>query len=372
MFDKHLIVLGIRGLPASHGGFESFAEKLAPWMLNAGWRVTVYCQGSDNGKRTVDTWQGCQRVHIPVHGDNAFSTIEFDIKSTVDAIKNPGIILTLGYNTGFLAIYSRIMKKTNLINMDGIEWKREKYSLFEKIYLWLNELIASKFGNTLIADHPEIALHLMRHTSSSKIETIAYGSDRLSDEDPSCLNEFGLEKDKYLTLIARPEPENSILEIVTAFSQKERGVRLLVLGNYREDQAYHVLVRKAASREVIFAGAVYEKIKIRAIRRFSLAYLHGHRVGGTNPSLVEALGAGNAIIAHDNKFNRWVAGESALYFSNEDECSSKIDEVISNNMIRENCRNAALQRWSDEFMWPSILSKYENLLEKSWQDHITF
>jgi hypothetical protein len=102
MKERHLIILGIRGVPARHGGFESFAEKLGPWMANHGWKVTIYCQGSETGKKYIDTWEGCRRVHLPVHGDNALSTVEFDILSARDAVKCDAIILTLGYNTGFI------------------------------------------------------------------------------------------------------------------------------------------------------------------------------------------------------------------------------------------------------------------------------
>jgi hypothetical protein len=300
---------------------------------------------------------------VPVHGDNAVSTIEFDIKSTIDAAKTQGTVLTLGYNTGFLAIYLRIKKIKNIINMDGVEWKRQKYSFLEKIYLWINERLAARFGSKLIADHPEIANHLTRHTSATKIAMIPYGSERIYSSDSNILQEFGVECKRYFTLIARPEPENSIIEIVRAFSCKRRGVKLLVLGNYRSDNAYHSSVIKAASDEVIFAGAVYDTEKIRAIRYFSLAYIHGHQVGGTNPSLVEALGAGNAIIAHDNKFNRWVASDAALYFSSEDECSDNIDKILQDDDFCLSLQKSAIDNWSNKFQWPLILSEYECLLK---------
>ncbi|TCM12030.1 uncharacterized protein DUF1972 [Novosphingobium sp. PhB165] len=333
-------------------------------MVQHGWKVTVYCQGSDTGVRYEDTWEGCRRIHIPVKSSGPLGTIEFDIKSTVDAVSQPGVLLTLGYNTGFLSAYIRLLGRFNLINMDGIEWKRAKYSIAQKIYLWLNERLAAASGNILIADHPEIARHHAGHASTRKIKMIPYGSERIDCADKEKLREYGLSEDKYFTLIARPEPENSILEIVRAFSRKPRGVKLVVLGKYQHNHAYHKSVLEAASEEVVFLGAIYEKASLNALRLYSLAYAHGHQVGGTNPSLVEALGAGNAVLAHDNVFNRWVAGGAGLYFIDEDECERQIERLVQENAVHH-LRSASRSRWEEDFTWPEVLKSYQNLIESS-------
>lgn len=365
MSDKHLIILGIRGVPAAHGGFESFAEKLAPWMVQNGWKVTVYCQGSDTGKRYEDMWEGCRRIHIPVSREGAVGTIEFDVKSTLDAVKQKGLLLTLGYNTGFLSVYARLRGRFNLINMDGIEWRRDKYTRPQQIYLWLNERMAAASGNVLIADHPEIARHHAEHAKPAKIQMIPYGSDRVERADEALLAVHGLERDKFFTVIARPEPENSLLEIVRAFSRKPRGVKLMVLGKYSQDHPYQASVLNAASDEVVFPGGIYEKPMLHALRLYSLAYVHGHTVGGTNPSLVEALGAGNAVIAHANPFNRWVAGDAGRYFADEDGCEAAMEALIAAPDVAAQMRAAARARWQEAFTWERILGDYQALIERS-------
>src|SRR5690606_27877924 len=130
------------------------------------------------------------------------------------------------------------------------------------------------------------------------------------------------------------------------------GVKLLVLGNYDRSHFYQRLVLDAASDEVIFAGAIYDKSVVQALRFYSLVYVHGHQVGGTNPSLVEALGAGNAVIAHDNRFNRWVAGASARYFSDAKSFSNVLDELLSNPAELATLQEAGRQRFAKEFTWP--------------------
>ncbi|WP_293882564.1 DUF1972 domain-containing protein [Sphingomonas sp.] len=359
----HLIILGIRGIPAAHGGFETFAERLALWLRDRGWKVTVYSQGSETGERYEDRWEGIDRIHLPVKQDGALGTIEFDIKATRDSLKRPGMILTLGYNTGFLCAWLRLCGRMNYINMDGLEWKRAKYAFWPRLYLWINERLAAWSGNRLIADHPAIADHLATRTARSRISMIAYGADSVEDADPAPLARLGLEPGRFFTLIARPEPENSVLEIVTAFSEKPRDAKLALLGNYCPTNPYHEAVRAAAGSDVVFTGAIYDRATLAALRYHSIAYLHGHQVGGTNPSLVEALGAGNAIIAHDNKFNRWVAGDAGLYFADIEEAAACISALMDSPDLRTRLSAAARERWKREFTWPAILDQYERLLK---------
>lgn len=363
MGRPNLIILGIRGVPAAHGGFETFAEKLALWLRDQGWPVVVYCQ-SQVDRRCEDDWEGIRRIHIPERGSGAAATMLFDIESTRDVLAQPGIILTLGYNTGFLAGWLRLRGRTNIINMDGLEWKRAKYSAFARAYLWVNERLAAWSGDHLVADHPAIGDHLATRVPRAKITMIPYGAQGVENANPALLAPLGLEPGCYFTLIARPEPENSVLEIVKAFSRRARGARLVVLGRYKSDHAYQARVLEAAGDEVLFPGAIYDEASVAALRYFSLAYLHGHQVGGTNPSLVEALGSGNAIIAHDNRFNRWVAGDSALYFSSVDGCEAAIEAILTDPVRRAAMQQAARTRWSETFTWPQVLGQYQALIER--------
>ncbi|WP_109809652.1 DUF1972 domain-containing protein [Sphingosinithalassobacter portus] len=364
----HVIIMGTRGVPAAHGGFETFAERLALYLVEAGWRVTVYCQGSSSHRREVDDWRGVTRIHIPVKRSSAAGTIEFDIKATLDVLSVPGTILTLGYNTGFLCILLAARGRTNLINMDGIEWKRNKYGRGAKAYLWLNERLAAMAGTHLIADHPEIAGHHCRYVSAAKISTIAYGGDSPADPDAALLADYALQPWRFMTVIARPEPENSILEIVQGFCSRSRDIKLVVLGNYQRDHDYQARVLDAAGPGVIFPGAIYDKAVLGALRAYSIAYVHGHQVGGTNPSLVEALAAGNAVIAHDNPFNRWVAGEAGIFFRDRRSVDEAITTLTSNAQRAEAMRAAAQKRFVEAFTWESINGQYEVLLRRFTSD----
>jgi hypothetical protein len=153
---KSLRILGTRGIPAQHGGFETFAQQLALYLVNHGWKVTAYCQSTGSGDSYEDSWNGIKLMHIPVKQTGAKSTIIFDWKSTLHASHYNDLILTLGYNTAIFCVLYRLKGIINLINMDGIEWKRDKWSFPERIWLLLNEFAGCWLGNHLIADHPEI------------------------------------------------------------------------------------------------------------------------------------------------------------------------------------------------------------------------
>jgi glycosyltransferase involved in cell wall biosynthesis len=357
-------ILGIRGVPAAHGGFETFAEQLALHLVARGWRVVVYCQEDGAGATTHDEWRGIERVHIHAAAPGARGTMQFDWRAIHDAAQHRDLCLTLGYNTALFCAWLRLRGVRNVINMDGIEWSRAKWGPFARAWLWLNERAGCWLGDHLVADHPEIAAHLTRHARTDKITMIPYGAVPVEEAPHEALPGLGLEAGRYLTLIARPEPENSVLEAVQGFSRARRGVQLAVLGRYDPAVPYHAAVLQAAGPEVRFLGAIYDAPLVRALRFHSLAYVHGHQVGGTNPSLVEALGAGNAVLAHDNRFNRWVAGAAAQFFSDAGSFDALLGRWLNDHETQHEMRHASRARHSQAFTWPQVLDRYEALLQQ--------
>jgi len=358
-------ILGTRGIPAQHGGFETFTEDFALYLVNKGWQVHVYCQSSDAKTTHTTQWKGVNLVHIPQKGDRAISTILFDLKATLHAAKHKDTILTLGYNTAMFNLWPRIKGIKNIINMDGIEWQRKKWRWYERAFLWVNEWCGCKFGHHLVADHPQIKQHLTKRAKADKITVIPYSADKLVDADKALLKPYNIEPNKYLTVIARTEPENNLLTIIRSFSAKKRGVKLVVLGNYNPDKPYDKSVMDSASDEVIFAGAIYNKAVVQALRYYSLAYVHGHSVGGTNPSLVEALGAGNAVIAHDNKFNKWVAGQGNKYFTDDAELEQIFDKTLADNTTLQDMQKCSVKQFEQNFTYDKIMADYLAVISKA-------
>jgi glycosyltransferase involved in cell wall biosynthesis len=365
-------ILGTRGVPAHHGGFETFAEGFSLYLVKAGWNVEVYCQELGTGPIRKELWCGVTRIIIPTSKNSSFHTILFDFKATLHATRGKAICLTLGYNTAIFTLFLRMRKQLTIMNMDGIEWMRNKWSFFPRAWLFANEWLGARLNHVLVADHPEISRHLRRHTSEAKIRMIPYGASVPESVSPKALKAFDLAPQGYALLIARPEPENSILEIVRAWSIKKRGCPLVVLGNYSRDIPYHHDVLNFASSEVRFLGAIYDKNLVYTLRQYAMIYLHGHTAGGTNPSLVEAMAFSNPIIAQNNVFNKWVAGPSAKYFQTWEDCSRILDSILKNPEQRFQMGMIAKNRQTVEFNIEMIHYKYKTILEellKIWKMH---
>ena len=355
-------ILGTRGIPAAHGGFETFAERLALHLVARGWQITTYCQLEGDGPITEDTWQGVRRVNIPVARSGPAGTVSFDWRATRHATSVGDPCITLGYNTAVFCARLRLKGVCNVINMDGIEWRRAKWGTVAKSWFWLNDWAGCLLGNHLVADHPAIKHHLQTRVRAGKITVIPYGADSITAASTEPVEALGLVSGRYMSVIARPEPENSLLEIVQGFSLKQRDFHLAVLGNYDEQIPYQREVLAAAGNKVKFLGAIYDKAVLSALRLHSIAYVHGHQVGGTNPSLVEALGAGNAVIAHDNRFNRWVAGGDTAYFTDAQSFNEVLNRLEAAPDRLDTMRAASRSRHQEAFRWATILEAYEALL----------
>jgi glycosyltransferase involved in cell wall biosynthesis len=366
--EKRVSILGTRGVPARHGGYETFAAHLAPYLVAHGWDVTVYCQREDGVNAWAsDDWNGVHRVHVPIRSGGAVGTGEFDVRATLHALRRDDLKLVLGYNTAVLNVVLRAGGRRIVMNMDGIEWRRAKWSPPLRAWLRANEWIGAATSHHLIADHPEIERHLRGVRASATITVIPYGADVVADPRPPGLDALGLGDDPYFVVVARLEPENSILEIVRAFSRAPLDAKLVVLGQLTPDEVpYHAAVRAAAGPGCVFPGAIYDAPVVAALRHHAVAYVHGHTVGGTNPSLVEALGAGAAVIAHDNVFNRWVAEDAAEYFRDEDGCRAAMLRLLSSDGQRAARRAASTARHRAAFTWETILGAYDAMLHDEW------
>jgi glycosyltransferase involved in cell wall biosynthesis len=360
---KTVRILGTHGVPANYGGFETAAENIALFLVRHGWRVIVYCQVSGHGAIKEDHWQGIERVTIPVNLQGWKGTSHFDWIAISHACKFKDLCLTFGYNTALFSTRLRLAGIPNVINMDGIEWSRARWGFAKQAILYVNERIACYVGNHLIADHPEIEKYLLTRAPKRKITTLTYGADPVSSAQEALVTQLGLEPGKYLNLVARSIPENSILEMVKGFAMQPRGVKLVLLGKYDpETDDYHREVMAAASDEVVFLGPIYDKAVVQALRFHSLAYVHGHTVGGTNPSLVEAMAASNPVIAHDNPYNRWVAGTGAMYFKDSAGFDTAVGQLLASPPEQARLRANSHARYREEFTWEHVAGQYEKLL----------
>lgn len=349
-------ILGIRGLPATHGGFETFCERLVPELVSMGHDVVVYCQSETNFR---SQWRGAQLVGIKSK-PSGIGSVWFDLKSILRAAREPGPNLVFGYNTAIFLLALRLTGKRFAVNMDGIEWRRRKWGSVAKVWFYLNELIAIAIAPILIADHPVIEKHLKRFGRSRPVHMIPYAAD--STEPPTTTDSE--DASPYATVIARWEPENQILEIVRTWSRRPRGAELIVLGNPDTSDPYHAAVLEAASPEVNFPGAIFDRDRVNNLRLRSAFFIYGHTVGGTSPTLVEALGAGNPCLAYNSPYPQWVAGGAARYFSTEDELDELIERLLSDGELRQQMATRAKFQHQQHFTWQSVYDRYVNVINE--------
>jgi hypothetical protein len=336
-------IIGTRGIPNHYGGFEQFAEHLATFLVEKECEVYVYNSSNHPYKQTV--FKGVNIVHCndPEGKMGTIGQFVYDLNCILDTRKrNLDIILQLGYTSS--SIWSLFFPKKPLIitNMDGLEWKRSKYTFFVRVFLKYAERLGVKYSDFLISDSEGIKKYIdNKYQKDSKF--IAYGSKVVSEIDESVLAKYNLEKLNYNMLIARIEPENNIETILDGVVLSEINSPFLVIGNYNSNSFGKTLKDKFKNQKNIkFLSSIYNNNELNALRHYCNLYFHGHSVGGTNPSLLEAMGSSNLIIAHNNIFNKAVLKGDAYYFYNAEDVSfyfknkNKSKEIlkIENNSIK--------------------------------------
>lgn len=362
---KNLAILGTRGIPARYGGFETFAEELALRLANKGIDVTVYCEAGTNEQPT--SYQGIRLVYLPSPACGPMTTILFDLLCLWNARKAYNVVYMLGYGAAPFCLIPRLWGSKVWLNVDGIEWARAKWSTVAKLYFKAMEWFSTWVPDLIIADAEGIKTHLEhRYRRLPHCTVIPYGAPIVeTPPDTAILSEWGLIPQEYYLVVARIEPENHVREIVEGFKSSESSIPLVIVGNHNFGTAYANSLVLLADENVRFIGGIYDKEKLQALRYHSLAYFHGHSVGGTNPSLLEALGCGNLIIAHDNVYNREVTGEIGFYFKSPEDIPAltlRVEQLTDEE--KKNLATKAISRIREKYDWDKIADSYLQLLEK--------
>lgn len=357
-----------RGIPNNYGGFEQFAEYISVEMAQRGHEVVVYSPKFHPYQES--TYKGVRIKHIyspETWMGSSVGSFFYDFASLRDALKKEDfdIIYEAGYTSIIPAyIWFNVKKRKRPIfttNMDGLENKRSKFSPMVRRFLDWEEKMAVKYSHYLIADNMGIHdYYKEKYGKESKF--LAYGADIHDDFKAEYLEEFGLKSEEYYILIARLEPENNIVMAIEGYlHSKENGRRpLIVVGKTNTPHGKELVEKYGNERNVEFVGGIYDFKKLDSVRHFSKAYFHGHSVGGTNPSLLEAMAAGCFIFAHDNIFNRAVLKENAFYYPSADKVTeylNRIDTIAEGSKIQYTARNIEVIR--NEYSWESLIDKHE-------------
>lgn len=361
-------ILGTRGIPNHYGGFEQFAEFFATYAVTKGHDVFVYNSNAHPYKQ--NTFNGVNIIHCydPENRIGTAGQFIYDLNCIRDARKrNFDIILQLGYTSSSVWFSLHPKKAIVITNMDGLEWKRTKYSKKVRKALQVAERIAVKKSDYLIADSLGIQKYI-QEKYNKKSTYIAYGSNCFNQPDSDVLKTYQVEKEKYNMIMARFEPENNIDMVLEGVTLSEDKQPILVIGNYKTKYGSYIKDKFSKFKNIIFLGAIYNLNHLDNLRFFSNLYFHGHTVGGTNPSLLEAMGSRALIAAHNNDFNKGVLNENAYYFSSADEVKKilKTTKKSDNLQCIENNYNAIVKSFNWEKINEEYLQLFEQCLERNF------
>jgi glycosyltransferase involved in cell wall biosynthesis len=362
-----ILILGTRGIPNHYGGFEQFAQYLAKGLVEAGHEVYVYCSSLHPNKD--DVYEGIHRIRCfdPENFLGTAGQFIYDLNCILDSRKrNADIILQLGYTSSAIWYFLLPKKPIVVTNMDGLEWKRQKYHPWVRKFLKFSEQLAATHSDHLIADSLAIQKYL-KGTYNKHSYYLPYGANVYDRPDINALKDMQISAYDYYLLIARMEPENNIETILQGYVDAGSKKKMLVIGSTKSKYGDYIY-RKFNNKGVVFLGSIFDIEVLNNLRYFAYLYFHGHSVGGTNPSLLEAMSCNVWICAHENEFNASILGEDAIYFQS----SADVCNWIKHDMhqLTEKNKTNNIEKIKTQFSWPQVIADYESLMRKLYDEHL--
>jgi glycosyltransferase involved in cell wall biosynthesis len=353
---KKVAIIGTVGVPANYGGFETLVENMIGKNASENIEYTIFCSGKFYKERLV-SYKGAHLDYINLKANGVQSTL-YDIFSMIKTSNQFDVALILGVSGCiFLPVFRKYYKNRLIINIDGLEHKREKWGRFAKWFLRKSEAMAVKYADVIVADNKGIQTYVTE-TYHKESALIAYGGDHVErhvpeDMQEKVLKEYGVEKGKYAISVCRIEPENNCHVILDAFSKSNK--KLIYIGNWERSEYGRELKEKYSKYPNInIHTPEYDLDTLYALRSNAEMYIHGHSAGGTNPSLVEAMFFGKPILAFDVIYNRATTGEQAYYFKDSDSLLNLINQEGLNG-------DAMRVMAQEQYTWKKIASQYEAL-----------
>jgi len=356
----HIAMIGTRGVPAQYGGFETAVEEVGKRLVERGHRVTVYCRNAD---QSLDSYLGMELVNLPALRKRSVETLSHTGLSVLHAMRHrpDAAVLFNAGNAPYIGWLTAARIPT-AIHMDGLEWKRAKWAGFGAKYYKRAERVAARSGLALIADAQGIADYLKEEYGRDS-HLIAYGAPILHPGTER-LAELDVKPGRYHLVVARMEPENHVDVIVEGYRRSGSTTPLVVVGSapYGDDHIAHIK-SLAADSDVRFVGGVWDQELLNQLYAHARSYLHGHSVGGTNPSLLRALGAGAPVTAYDVNFNIEVTAGHARFFCTSEDVAMAIKEDDDDPSSACERGEAGRAHVADAYQWDAVSDHYQEMLE---------
>lgn len=357
-----IALIGTRGVPARYGGFETAVEEIGRRLAAAGHEVTVYCRSTGDPEQPREDYLGMRLVVLPAIRARAAETLSHTFLSVLHLCRR-GTDAAFVFNAANAPLLPvlRAARIPVATHVDGLEWKRAKWSGLGKRYYRVAESLAVRWSDALIADAQGIADYYEREFGAPTVQ-IAYGAPRV-DPGVGRLGELGLAPGGYHLVVARFEPENNVLTIVEGYRRSGARLPLVVVGSAPYAQQYTARVHAAADERVRFLGGVWDQELLDQLYAGAFTYLHGHSVGGTNPSLLRAVGAGAPVIAYDVAFNREVVRDAGRYFRGPADLARLLDEAEADPDGTAERGKASLLE-AARYDWDEVAERYAELARR--------
>ncbi len=369
-------IVGARGIN-NYGGFERMLADLVPRLVQKGYQVRCTCEQPEDGDCPTD-YMGATLDHFPLRAPANYSLrkvfeLLYDIFFIAKYSLVCDIIYILGIYGGVSLLIPRLLGKEVIVNLDGLEWERAKYHIVERSIIVLFFAVSLNLASKIIIDNEQMRRVIgTRH--HPKICYIPYGVSRQKSQpwDQTKLRRYfaeksdgtKIEKGKYWLLVARLEPENNIDMIIDGFVKASSKHPLVIVGDFTSNKYRNRVYQKVFNDNapnITFLGSIYDADVLAMLRQHCFAYIHGHSVGGTNPSLLEAMISENLIVAHDNFFNKELCGRYAYYFSNSSDLIDIVtmtEESVGNHSdVRSDVHKRAIALYS----WDAVTASYDKL-----------
>ena len=357
-----LAILGTRGIPANYGGFETFAEELSTRLVARGHDVTVYGR-SNNIRFPEETYKGVQLVILPTIGTKHLDTVAHTFLSVFHALpRRFDCILMCNAANAVFTLIPRLAGTPLALNVDGIERLRRKWGLAGRIYYRLSEYLSTIIPNTIVTDASVIRDYYLKKYRKPSV-LIAYGATCDRTETTAVLSQLGIRPQEYFLYVSRLEPENNAHVVIEAFEKVRTDKRLVIVGDAPYARSYIQKLKSTDDPRIRFAGAVYGQ-GYRELQSHAYAYIQATEVGGTHPALIEAMGAGNCVIAKDTPENREVLADCGLFFSDAGELQHQMGRTLNDRVLFEGLRLKASARAKACYSWEAITDAYEKVFRE--------
>jgi glycosyltransferase involved in cell wall biosynthesis len=356
--SRSVAIIGTRGYPSYYGGFETAVRKLAPYLADAGWDVTVYGRPGATSDQDPDLDQRVRRIVTKGMESKSLSTLSFGLTASLDSMRRkPDVALVMNVANGYFLPGLKLRGIPTLVNVDGIEWDRAKWGRVAKGVFRTGAVWTAKFGTELVCDSTEIAKRWSADFKRDGI-FIPYGGD-VPETIPV---EPGLTRRGYVLVVARFVPENTIAEFVEAAELVSATHDIVIVGSSGyggevEDRVRHLA---ESNPRVTWLGHVSDDHRLLGLWQNCGAYFHGHSVGGTNPALVQAMACGAPTVARDTVYTREVLADGAVFVQPDPVAISRaLMDLLSDPVKQETISRIALERAKNEYSWAGVNARYE-------------